>query len=130
MAESSSSTTPPSKVTHRAFVTNTYSGAMQIMDTQNDTTPYTAQTTNSAGQVVPGVPVTISVGNSLTWAVVSSDLSKTLVFDPSDNFLYVITNSTEAIATSVQLAGAASMGLFSPDGNTAYIPVRTAPYQR
>jgi hypothetical protein len=123
----SSSTTPPSKVTHRAFVTNTYSGALQIMDTQNDTTPFTAQTTNSAGQVIPGVPVTISVGNSLTWAVVSSDLSKTLVFDPSDNFLYVITNSTEAIATSVQLAGAASMGLFSPDGNTAYIPVRTAP---
>jgi hypothetical protein len=123
---SSSSTTPPSKVTHRAFVTNTYSGVLQIMDTQNDTTPYTAQTTNSAGQVVPGVPVTISVGNSLTWALVSSDLSKTLVFDPSDNFLYVITNSTEAIATSVQLAGAASMALFSPDGNTAYIPGRTA----
>ena len=107
-------------------MTNTYSGVLQIMDTQNDTTPYTAQMTNSAGQVVPGVPVTISVGNSLTWALVSSDLSKTLVFDPSDNFLYVITNSTEAIATSVQLAGAASMALFSPDGNTAYIPVRTA----
>jgi hypothetical protein len=97
------------------------------MDTQNDTTPYTAETTNSAGQVVPGVPVSINVGISLTWAVVSSDLSKTLVFDQSDNFLYVITNSTEAVATGVQIAGPASMGLFSPDGNTAYIPVRTAP---
>ncbi len=97
------------------------------MDTQNDTTPYTAETTNSAGQVVPGVPVTIAVGNSVTWATVSSDLSKTLVFDPSDNLLYVITNSTEAIATSVQLAGPASMAVFSSDGNTAYIPVRTVP---
>lgn len=122
---SSSSTTPPSKVTHRAFVTNTYSGALQIMDTQNDTTPYTAQTTDSAGQVIPGVPVTISVGNSVSWAVVSSDLSKTLVFDPSDNFLYIITNSTETVGTGVPVAGPASMGLFSPDGNTAYVPVRT-----
>ncbi len=124
----SSSTTPPSKVSHRAFVTNTYSGVMQIMDTQNDTTPYTAETTNSAGQVVPGVPVTISVGNSLTWATVSSDLTKTLTFDPSDNLVYVITNSSEAVSTGAQLAGPASMGLFSPDGNTAYIPVPTVPF--
>ncbi len=101
---------------------------MQIMDTQNDTTPYTAQTTDSLGQLVPGSPVTINVGNSLTWAVVSSDRTKTLTFDPSDNFLYVIANSTEAVAATVQLAGPASMGLFSPDGNTAYIPVRTVPF--
>ena len=59
----SSSNTPPSKVQNRAFITNTYSGNLQIMDTQNDTTPYTAETTNSTGQVIPGVPVTITVGN-------------------------------------------------------------------
>ena len=109
-------------------MTNTYSGALQIMDTQNDTTPYTAETTNSAGQVVPGVPVTISVGNSLTWATVSSDRTKTLTFDPSDNLVYVITNSSEAVNTGAQLAGPANMGLFSPDGNTAYIPVSTVPF--
>jgi len=97
------------------------------MDTQNDTTPYTAQTTTSSGQVVPGVPVTISVGNSLTWAVVSSDRTETLTFDPSDNLLYVITNSSEAIDTSVKLAGPANMGLFSPDATMAYVPVPTAP---
>jgi hypothetical protein len=121
------STAPPSKASHRAFVSNTYSGAFQIMDTQNDTTPYTAETTNSAGQVVPGVPVTIAVGNSLTWATVSSDRTKTLTFDPSDNLVYVITNSTETVDQDVQLAGPANLGLFSPDGNTAYIPVQTAP---
>ncbi len=34
-----SSTTPPSNVQHRAFITNTYSGNLQIVDTQNDTSP-------------------------------------------------------------------------------------------
>jgi len=124
----SSSNTPPSKASHRAFVSNTFSGALQIMDTQNDTTSFTAETTNSAGQIVPGVPVSIPVGNSASWEVVSSDRSKTLVFDPSDNILYVVTNSSESINTSVTLAGPADMALFSPDGNTAYIPVRTAPF--
>ncbi len=97
------------------------------MDTQNDTTPYTAETTNSAGQVVPGVPVTITVGNSVTWEVVSSDLTKTMVYDPSTNVVYFITNSTEAILTSIQLAASGNIGVFSPDGNTAYIPVPTVP---
>jgi len=122
-----SSTTPPSKTSNRAFVTNTYSGDLQIMDTQNDTTPYTAETTNSLGQIVPGVPVTINVAASLTWELVSSDRTKTLAFDPSTNNLYVIDNSTEAVTTNITLAGPANMALFSPDGNTAYVPVQTAP---
>ena len=80
---SSSSTPAPSNVKHRAFISNTYSGVLQIMDTQNDTTAYTAQQVNSAGQVIPGVPVTISVGNSATWEALSSDRSQTMVYDPS-----------------------------------------------
>ena len=97
------------------------------MDTQNDTTPYTAEMTNSAGQIVPGVPVTVSVANSVTWEVVSNDRSETLVYDPTTNDVYVIDNSTEAVTTNVTLAGPANMGLLSPDGTTAYIPVATAP---
>ena len=54
-------------VQHRAFVSNTYSGNLQVMDTQNDTTALTPETTNSAGQLVPGVPVTVTVGGSLTF---------------------------------------------------------------
>ena len=123
----SSSTTPPSKVSHRAFVSNAYSGDLQIMDTQNDTTPFTAQTTNSAGQLVPGVPVTITVGASSTWEVVNAARSTTMVFDPTSNTLNFVTNSSESVSASVPLAGAASMGVFSSDGNTAYVPVRTAP---
>jgi hypothetical protein len=116
-----------SGVQHRALITNTFSGALQIMDTQNDTTAYTPQMTNSAGQVVPGVPVTIAVGISVTWEALSADRSKTMVFDQTDNLVHFITNSNEAVTGSVLLAGAASMGLFSTDGTSAYVPVRTAP---
>jgi len=124
---SSNTNTPPSKVQHRALLTNTYTGNLQIMDTQNDTTPLTATTTSSSGQVIPGVPVTITAGSSVTWEVLSSDRSKTMVFDQSDNTLIFIANSTETVSTSVALAGAANMALFSPDGNTVYAPVRSAP---
>jgi hypothetical protein len=124
---SSSTTNQPSKVQHRALVSNTYSGALQVMDTQNDTTTYTPQTTTSTGQVVPGVPVSISVGTSVTWEVLSSDRSTTMVYDQNAQAVYFIANSTETIITSVSLAGPANMGLFSPDGNTAYVPIRTLP---
>src|ERR1035437_7950576 len=100
---SGSSTAPPSKVSHRAFISNTYSGNLQVMDTQNDTTPFTAQTTNSAGQVIPGVPVTISVGTSLTFEVVSPGLATTLVYDQSGNVLDFVNNATEAVSGSVTL---------------------------
>jgi hypothetical protein len=124
---SSSNTQQPSKVQHRALISNTFSGALQIMDTQNDTTSYTAETTNSAGQVVPGIPVTIAIGNSVTWEALSSNRSETMVYDPSVNTVYFLTNSTETISTSVPLGGPATMGLFSADGNSAYVPVSTIP---
>src|SRR5580704_12379027 len=75
---SGTSNTPPSSVSHRAFITNTYSGNLQVVDTQNDTSPLTAETTNSAGQVVPGVPITITVATSLTFEVLSPNKATTL----------------------------------------------------
>ena len=128
---SGSSTTPPSNVSHRAFVTNTFSGALQIMDTQNDTTPFTPPDDEFRGTGRSGCAGDHQRGKLPDLgALVSSDLSKTLVYDPSDNFLYFITNTTEAVATDVQLAGPASMGLFSPDGNTVYVPVTNCSDQR
>ena len=97
-------------MSHRSFISNTYTGNLQIMDTQNDTTPYTAETTNSAGQVVPGVPVTITAGLSATFMAVSADLSKTMVYDPLPMSLIFIDNSTETVSTASLLAGA------GPDG--------------
>jgi hypothetical protein len=123
----SSTNTTPSNTQHRALLTNTFSGNLQVMDSQNDTTPFTAQTTSSTGQIIPGVPVTISAGNSVTWEVLSADRSTTMVYDQSDNTLIFIANSTETVTTSVPLANAASMALFSPDGTTVYAPVRNIP---
>jgi hypothetical protein len=117
----------PSNVQHRALVSNTFSGALQIMDTQNDTTSFTAQTTNSAGQIVPGVPVSIAVGNSVTWETLSANRSNTMAYDPTDNTVFFMANSTEAITTSVTLGGPATMGLFSADGTSACVPVQTVP---
>jgi hypothetical protein len=124
---SGSSGTPASKVQHRAFVSNTYSGSLQIMDTQNDTTPFTAQTTNSSGQIVPGVPVTITVGGSLTFEVESPSRATTLVYSQSGNVLNFVDNATEAFSGSVTLPDFADMALFSTDGTKVYAPVRNVP---
>src|SRR5664279_703993 len=120
---SGSSTAPPSNVSHRAFISNTYSGNLQIMDTQNDTTPLTAQTTNSSGQIVPGAPVTITVGGSLTFEVESPNRATTLVYEQSTNRLEFVDNATQAFSGSVALPNFADMALFSTDGTKVYAPV-------
>lgn len=124
---SGSSTAPPSRVQHRAFISNTYAGNLQIMDTQNDTTPFTPQTTNSSGQIVPGVPVTITVGGSLTFEVESPSRATTLVYEQSVHQLDFVDNATEAYSSSVALPDFADMALFSTDSATVYAPVRNAP---
>ncbi len=124
---SGSSTAPPSKVSHRAFVSNNFTGALQIMDTQNDTTPMTAQTVNSAGQLVPGAPVTISIGGELTFEVESPDRTITLVYNQSADQLIFVTNASEIFAGSVTLPDFADMALFSTDNTKVYAPVRNVP---
>lgn len=123
----SSSNTPPSKSSHRAFLSNTYTGNLQIMDTQNDTTPYTPETTSSSGQLIPGTPVTISAGNSATFLVESPNLSTTAIFDPSNNTVIFVDNNKETAGNVVGLPGRSSMALFSPDSAALYVPEHNAP---
>ena len=120
-----STTAPPSNVSHRAFITNTYSGNLQIVDTQNDTSPLTAETTNSAGQVVPGVPVTVSVTTSLTFAVLSPDRTTTLTYNPNTLSFYFVDNTSETTSGTVALPTYTGMALFSPDSTTVYAPTPT-----
>ncbi len=120
-----STTTPPSNISHRAFITNTFSGNLQIVDTQNDTSPLTAETTNSAGQVVPGVPVTISVTSSLTFEVLSPDKNTTLTYNPNTLSFYFVDNTSETLSTQVALPTYTGMALFSPDSTTVYAPTPT-----
>ncbi len=112
---------------HRAFISNTYAGSLQIMDTQNDTTPLTAQTYNAYGQLVPGAPVTITVGGSLTFEVESPNRTTTLVYEQSGDHLEFIDNATETFSGSVALPDFADMALFSTDATKVYAPVRNAP---
>jgi hypothetical protein len=126
-SNNNNSNSPPSTTKNRAFITNTFSGNLQIVDTQNDTTPLSQETTNSSGQVVPGTPVTVTVADSLTFAVESPDHNTTLVYDPNTIAVYFITNSSESTAGSLLLPAAAGMALFSTDSATVYVPIPTAP---
>jgi hypothetical protein len=119
----------PSMLKNRAFITNQYSGAIQIMDSQNDTTAYYTVTNNNTGLTGPGVTgtaVSIPVGNSLTFELLSPDGLETLVYDPTLHSLAFITNSSEATNGSVTLANYASMALYSPDSKYIYVPVPNA----
>ena len=123
-----SPTTPTSNAKNRAFVSNVFSGNLQIVDSQNDTTPLTAQTTNSNGQVIPGQPVTIPVATSVTFEVETPDHTTTLAYDPDTFGLYFITNSTEAVSGSVALANSTGMAVVSSDSSTVYVPEPNLPF--
>jgi hypothetical protein len=114
-------------VLHRAFISNHYSGNLQIMDTGNDTTPYTPVTYDVYGNLIPGAPVTISLGGSLTFEVESPDHASTLVYSQTGNLLEFVDNATEAFTGGVYLPDFADMALFSTDGTKVYAPVRNAP---
>jgi len=121
----------PSKLQNRAFITNQYSGNIQIVDSQNDTTAYYTVTNNNTGNTTPGgspaSAVNIVVASSLTWEVLSPDDLETLVYNPLSNTLTFITNASESMNGSVNLAGWASMAVYSPDSKNVYVPVPAAP---
>jgi hypothetical protein len=120
----------PSKLTHRAFITNQYSGNIQVVDSQNDTTAYYTATNNNTGISTtggsPASAIAISVGGSLTWTLLSPDDLETLVYNPNSNILTFITNSSESLNGSVSLASWAGMGVYSADSKYVYVPVPTA----
>ena len=120
----------PSQLTNRAFITNQYSGNIQVVDSQNDTTSYYTATNNNTGNsTVGGSPasaVSIIVGGSLTWALLSPDDSQTLVYNPTAKSVTFILNSTEVQNGSATLADWSDMAVFSPDSATVYVPVPNA----
>ena len=121
----------PSKLTNRAFITNQYSGNMQIVDSQNDTTAYyTANNNNTGNSTTGGSPasaVGIAVGGTLTLMALRPDDAETVVYDPSSFVLTFITNSSEASSGTVTLSGWAGMLEYSADSTKLYVPEPTAP---
>ena len=129
----------PSKLTNRAFITNQFSGNIQIVDSQNDTTAYYSATNNNTGNSTsggttvgnttvgaPSAAVSIIVGGSLTMEALRPDGAETAVYNPSSPTVTFITNSSEASNGSVPLSGWAGMLLYSADSTKMYIPVPTA----
>ena len=120
----------PSMLKNRAFITNQFSGSIQIVDSQNDTTAFYTVTNNNTGVTGPGVTgtaVSIQVGGSLTFAILSPDDLETLVYNPSTFTLTFVTNSSETTNGSVNLANWADMVLYSPDSSKVFAPVPNAP---
>ena len=120
----------PSQLKNRAFITNQYSGNVQIVDSQTDTTAFYTVTNNNTGITGPGVTgtaVNITIGGSLTFELLSPDTLETLVYNPTSFTLTFITNATELTNGSVNLANWADMALYSPDSTKVYVPVPNAP---
>ncbi|HWS96650.1 MAG TPA: hypothetical protein VN620_09270 [Candidatus Methylomirabilis sp.] len=121
----------PSKLTNRAFITNQFSGNIQIMDSQNDTTAYyTANNNNTGNSTTGGSPasaVGIAVGGTLTLMALRPDDAETVVYDPSSLVLTFITNSSEAPSGTVTLSGWTDRLLYSADSTKLYVPEPTAP---
>ena len=120
----------PSQLKNRAFITNQYSGNIQIVDSQTDQTAFYTVTNNNTGITGPGVTgtaVNITVGGSLTFELLSPDNLETLAYDPTTFTLTFITNASETTNGAVNLANWADMAIYSPDSTKVYAPVPNAP---
>lgn len=114
-------------IANAAFISNSYSGNLQLVDTQNDTTTYSQQTTNSSGQIVQGTPVNITFdATTVTYEVPNPTKANTLVYDPASFVLYIIDNTAQTENGSLPLVGPAPMAAYSPDGSSVYAPVPSA----
>jgi len=100
LAGCGSSTTAPSHLTNRAFVTNAYggsslpSGIVEIVDAAND----------SLSTISPG----ISAGTYPTLLALSPAREVTMVYDSGSSQITVIINSSESVPGTIQLPAALS----------------------
>jgi hypothetical protein len=115
-------------LTNRAFLSNTYSGNLQIVNTETDQTAYYSSTnTNTATtNQIADLAVHIAVGSSLTFEAVSPDLTTTAVYDQNQLAIFLITNSTQVVAQTISLPAWAGMAVFSTDSKTVYVPTGNA----
>lgn len=128
--------TAPSKLKNRAFITNQYSGNIQIVDSQNDTTSYYVVTNNNTGNSTTGTStnggtpsnaISIVVGGSLSLLALRPDGAETMVYNPSSHVLTAISNSSETSTGTVSLQSWTSSFVYSPDSKYLYVAMPTAP---
>ena len=115
---------PSGTLKNRAYISNQYSGNLQIVDSANDTTAfYNSSNTNTTttNQIID-LSVNIAVGNSATFLARSPDGTMTAVYDPCDFGIGLVTNSTQITSSTVSLPAWAAMEVFSADSTTLYVP--------
>lgn len=120
---------PKGTLTNRAYISNQFSGNLQIVDSANDSTAFynSSYTNTSTTNQIADLSVNIPVGISATFLALSPSRATTAVYDPSAVNIDLVTNSTQVDAANVLLPAWAAMALFSADSNTLYVPTGNAP---
>lgn len=115
---------PSGTLKNRAYISNQYSGNLQIVDSANDTTAFysSSNTNTSTTNQIVDLSVNIAVGVSATFLARSPDGTTTAVYDPSALTVSFIDNSTQTATSTISLPSWAAMELYSPDSSTLYVP--------
>jgi hypothetical protein len=115
---------PSGNLKNRAYISNQYSGNLQIVDSANDTTAFynSSNTNTSTTNQIVDLSVNIAVGVSATFLARSPDGTMTAVYDPTGLGIGLVDNSTQTTTSTVSLPDWAAMEVFSPDSTTLYVP--------
>lgn len=121
-------TNPKNALKNRAYISNQYSGNLQIVDTAKDITAYysSSYTNINTTNQIADLSVNIPVGISATFLARSPSGAVTAVYDPNTLAVSFVNNTTQASTASVTLPAWAGMEMFSPDSNTLYVPTGNA----
>ncbi len=121
-------TNPKNNLKNRAYISNQYSGNLQIVDSATDETLFFSSSNtnvNTTNQIVD-LSVNIPVGISSTFLARSPSGAMTAVYDPNTIGIGLVDNATQAATATVGLPAWAAMEVFSPDSNTLYVPTGNA----
>jgi len=117
-------TNPKNSIKNRAYISNQYSGNLQIVDSATDLTAFFSSsfTNNNTTNQIADLSVNIAVGVSATFLVVSPNAATTAVYDPLAISMDLVNNMTQTTTATIGLPTWAAMAVFSPDSNTLYVP--------
>ncbi len=120
---------PSGTLKNRAYISNQYSGNLQIVDSANDTTAFfnSSNTNTSTTNQIVDLSVNIPVGISTTFLVRSPDGTTTAAYDPAAISIGLVNNSSQTTTGTVALPAWAGMAMFSPDSKTLYVPTGNTP---
>lgn len=115
---------PKNNLKNRAYISNQFSGNLQIVDSANDTTAFFSSSNTNTGTTnqIVDLSVNIPVGLSTTFLARSPDGTITAVYDPRVVAIGVVNNSTQSTTGTITLPVWAAMEVFSPDSKTLYVP--------